>query len=252
VARLLNAASTQYFVNASAAPISNYPFAVSARIRPTGSGTNRTVFCLGKTGTTERHLLYLGTGDGLLAFSGNGGTFGQATDGGALTAGTWYQVGGQYSTSSSRQAVVNGSLSSSETTSVAISAFDRVYLGAYYNNGLQANFYGNQDMAEVGVWSAALLQDEWTALGQGVSPLFVRPSALVAYWPLLARSSAEEDWAGSYALTNTNAATASDHPSRVLFVPQRRPIWTPDAAPPASFQAAWVRRSSPTIGAGVF
>lgn len=217
MARNLVAASTQYLANTGGSPVTAYPFCVSARFKPAGAGTNRAVLSLGKTGVTDRHLLYAGTADGVLAFSGSGGTFGQSASAASMSAGTWYQVGGAFANATSRRAVLNGTLATADTTNVAISGMDRVYVGAYYNNGLVAGFYGAGDLCDVGVWDVDLTADEWTALGAGVSPLMVRPQSLVAYWPLLARATDEEDWTNAArTLTNTNAATAADHPRVIM------------------------------------
>src|SRR6185295_4330669 len=57
-----------------------------------------------------------------------------------------------------------------------------------------ASNFGAGRMAEVAIWGGVLLDAaEAVALGKGVSPLLVRPTALQYYWPLGGRFSPEID-----------------------------------------------------------
>ena len=226
MARSLVRASSQYLANTSSSPVTNYPFSVSARYRPSSSGSNQAILSIGKTGVNDRHLLYvIGASDTLAAFSGTGATTGQATGGALAAAASTYQVGGLFSASNSRRTVLNGALGTANTSTVTVSGFDRIYVGAYYANGLQAGFYADGTVSDVGVWNVALGADEWAALGAGMSPLMVRPDALVAHWPLLARATDEEPWVGELILTTTGA-TAADHPRIIVPAWPVRPLAT--------------------------
>ena len=71
-------------------------------------------------------------------------------------------------------------------------------------------------MAHIGIWNVVLSAAEVAALAAGVSPLRIRPSALVAYWPLWGNSSPEPDWAGGdQPLTMVGTVPASTQSPRV-------------------------------------
>jgi hypothetical protein len=62
----------------------------------------------------------------------------------------------------------------------------------------------------------ALTDDEAVILSLGYSPVFVRPANLVAYWPLVGRSSPEPDIVGGYDMTLVGSPTVADHP-RIIY-----------------------------------
>lgn len=104
--------------------------------------------------------------------------------------------------------------------------------------------YFTGDLAEIAVWNTALTGAEAAALAKGFSPLFVRPSALVAYWPLIGRTDPEIDvWKNRLAGTLTNAPAAADHP-RVIY--PAAPLIT--EAPGAAFNPAWAKGSNIVMG----
>lgn len=82
---------------------------------------------------------------------------------------------------------------------------DRFWAGAY---------------AECGIWNVTLTAAEAISLGQGLSPLSVRPSSLLAYWPLVGHSSPERELINRFegVLTGTSLV---DHP-RVTYQTTRR------------------------------
>lgn len=203
--------------NTSGSPVSvGYPLSVSAWVNPLNPGTNRAIFNVVNTSTGQRHLFYMGTGDGLLIFSHDGSSFSQGSGAtGAVTPGTWAQVGIDIQGTSSRNVIYNGVAGSLDTGTRVVTGLNRVYIGGYNDGtGLVAGFYGSGLIADVGVWNATLTQDEWTSLGARVSPRLVRPQNLVAYWPLFGRvSPTEEDWIGSLPLTaSVSPPSNSDHP----------------------------------------
>jgi hypothetical protein len=69
--------------------------------------------------------------------------------------------------------------------------------------------YFNGDIAEVGIWNAALTADEIASLSRGMTCDKVRPQNLVFYAPLVRDLI---DVKSGLILTNNNGATAADHP----------------------------------------
>jgi len=70
-------------------------------------------------------------------------------------------------------------------------------------------------LAEVGIWDVILTADEMAALGDGYSPLLVRPTSLVFCAPLFGNYSPEIDVVGGNLGTITGALKAV-HP-RVYY-----------------------------------
>jgi hypothetical protein len=64
-------------------------------------------------------------------------------------------------------------------------------------------------IAEVGIWSAALTDAEIVSLAKGMTCNLVRPQSLVFYAPLIRNL---QDVKGGLTLTNNNTATVFNHP----------------------------------------
>jgi len=86
-------------------------------------------------------------------------------------------------------------------------------------------------IAEAAIWNVALSDAEVASLAKGYSPLFIQPTALVAYWPLIGHATTEIDSVGGFGLTVTGATKAA-HP-RIIY-PSRSRLILPQAAAPAA------------------
>jgi hypothetical protein len=71
-------------------------------------------------------------------------------------------------------------------------------------------------IGEPACWNAVLTSGEASALGLGYSPLLVRPASLVAYWPLIGRTSPEIDRIGGYDMTLNAGPTWAAHPRVIM------------------------------------
>ena len=67
----------------------------------------------------------------------------------------------------------------------------------------------NGDLAEVGIWNAALTAAEIASLAKGMTCDKVRPQSLVFYAPLIRNL---QDVRGGLTITNHNTATVANHP----------------------------------------
>lgn len=232
MARLFASASSQSMERLTGiAP--GEPLTVSAWVKETTQVTG-VIFWLGdKDVANERFQLYLGAGTGnkLAAFSQDAGASGESVTTVATTAGVWQHCAGVWASNTSRTAYLNGVAATANTTNVSPSNMDAVSLG--YNKGA-ASAYLNATIAEVGVWNIALVLEELVALSKGVSPLLIRPTSLVAYWPLYGNDSPEPDrWRNAYALTLNNTPTKADHPR--IYMPAG---WVPTQYRPYAALAA--------------
>lgn len=161
----------------------------------------------------------------LRAWSGTGtgatGIYGTTT----ATAGTWFHAASVFASSTSRSCYLNAAKATTTVSQTGGAFLNRTSIGRIANyKGTPINYW-NGDIAEAGIWSAALTDGEVASLADGVSPLLVRPESLVAYWPLIGRDSPESDRVGGFGMTVTGA-TAAAHPR--IYLPSSG-LWIPTA-----------------------
>lgn len=139
-----------------------------------------------------------------------------ARSGNSCNANQWNHGLGIFVAKNSRSVMLNGGslVTGTASFSSAVNA-ENATIAAFAWNNTVANFFTGY-IAEVAIWNVALTEAEGQILAKGYSPLFVRPQSLVAYWPLLGRTSPEIDIVGGYAMTLYNSPPTVDHP-RVLM-----------------------------------
>jgi len=228
MSRSFTAASFQYGLNTGGSPVSTYPFTFSCWFNPATAHAGGLMSCANGT-SNNAHMLYLKSNSHLSMFSINGGTSAESESTATYSTSAWNHAAGVVASATSRTSYLNGTASTTNTTSVTPGTLTRACIGAYYTNGAPvAGFYQNGLLAEVGYWDVALTQEEITSLSQGVSPLLIRPANLVGYYPLFARASPEEAFVGALPFTLTNAPPAGSSHPRIL-----RPLGATGSAGPA-------------------
>jgi hypothetical protein len=118
----------------------------------------------------------------------------------------WSHVAGVYQTAN-KQSFLNGVASTVNTASYTPANISRLVIGARLSTTYGFPFNG--DIAEVGIWSAALTAAEIASLSAGFTPDQVRPQSLVFYAPLVREL---RDLRGGLTITATNGPTVADHP----------------------------------------
>lgn len=171
-------------------------------------------------------------GDVIGFIHSDGTVGGRASSTTSWTANTWRHAAGVLVGNSSRFAYLDGGGKGSNTTTIGTGTYTRTAIARLPR--LSPASYYSGSIAEVGIWSAALTDAEIAILALGYSPLLVRPQSLVAYWPLIGRTSPEIDRVGGYNMTLVNAPTTAVHP-RVIY-PTYQAIWTPPPAAGAIMQ----------------
>jgi hypothetical protein len=126
---------------------------------------------------------------------------------GVVQANTWIHVAAVFLSSTSRTIYATGSAAVTNTASVISPTVNNLAISAALSTS--AAGYTAGDIAEVGVWQAALDSSEVRSLSQTVSPSLVRPQSLAFYAPLIRDL---VDLRGGLAITNNNGATVADHP----------------------------------------
>jgi hypothetical protein len=171
-------------------------------------------------------------GDPVQAYSKtNAGTSSAASTTSGYSADAWQHACGIWISDSSRKAYLNGGSEGAHTSlrDPSIASHNTIALSCEANATIG---YMRGVIAEAAVWSAELTLAEIALLGTGVSPSFVRPSALVAYYPMFGRQGAagnEEAWVGGTDMVQAGSPALADHP-RIIYPRRRSMIAVPSAA----------------------
>lgn len=225
------AASGSKYLSRAAAVLTATPFTFAAWVRPTAVASYQAVLSISQNvGSANYHALYLNPSAGVSAYSlAGGGTTGEATSGGTMTANAWAHVAAVFSATTNRRAYLNGTGGTANTTTVNPGGLDITQIGTLWTGTNPAT----ADVGEAVIYGAALTDADLASLAAGVSPLLVRPDALVAYYPLLGQFSPEIDLVGRNELTLNNAPAAAAH-CRIIY-PAGPLIWrlTAGAAAPS-------------------
>lgn len=198
------AGSTQYLTTSST-PVASVPLTLAGWFNSsTASGAIVSIGVSSGSGI-QRFQLVLSSQRVQAAVVSNTGYAANTTT--TYTLNKWAHGCGVFSSNASRTAYLDGGGASTETTSATPSGLTSVAIGARYQSGFGLLFSGS--LAEIGIWSAALTQDEIVSLSRGVSPYKIRPQSLVFYTPLIRDVI---DLRGGLGITNTNGVTVADHP----------------------------------------
>ena len=213
-----------------------YPLAFSAWVRPDDRGAQYAVVSDSGSGTSKQ--IRLGASSGGKFLMGTRGTNAASPSARYDNSNTtWFHLIGAFIANNDHKLYLNGTLEASSTTASNISDFadsNEFYIGTGITSGTNiASKTWEGGIAEVAAYSADLSADEIAALAKGFSPLMVRPSALVGYWPLGGPYAPTTiDPAGSNTLTANGGASVESHP-RIIY-----PMLPPAVMVAAGVQAA--------------
>jgi len=162
----------------------------------------------------QRSYLLLVSTSGNLAFittqDGTGSTVSRR-DSSSSTSATFQHLCGTWSPVNYPNVYIAGTLSNgtpqgtTANTSI-LSGTANLTIGAG-SSGTGSFFTG--DIAEIGIWNAALTADEIASLAKGMTCDKIRPQNLVFYAPLVRDLN---DQKGGLTITNNNGATVANHP----------------------------------------
>jgi hypothetical protein len=213
MAYLFTAASSQYLIGGSA-PVTAEPLTLACWVRPTTTPTTHVPVSVSNVTTNARFMLVLVASNfqALRIDDASANVTAQSASG-TNTAGVWLHGAAVFNPSGgSVIAYRNGIAGSALTNPGTTLTVNRMLIGARLASG-SAGAFTNGDIAEVGVWSAALSADEIASLSTGFPCRLVRPSALRFYSRLIRNVM---DLRNGLSLTNTNGATPSEHP-RIIY-----------------------------------
>lgn len=184
----------------------------------TDETTNQTLLALGNsTNTTDAFRLMLRApadpSQGVMAATNAPASGGEVTTTTTYSTNTWHHGAAVFASSSSRSAYLDGGGKATDTAS-GTPTVDQTSIGVW--DRLVPVGYMSGRIAEVAVWNVALSDEEIVSLAKGFSPVLIRPSALVAYWPLFGNDSPELDrWKSRFDMTVTGAT--KDVHSRMYY-----------------------------------
>jgi hypothetical protein len=238
MSRLFDDTSSQYLINTSSAIVQGPPYTLACWGYCDEDGTAPTAMSIGDKDSTSFwvRLTFKGNdaGDPILfqGFDDIGANFAASTSTG-FSVNTWHHLCAVAASSTSWNVLIDGGSKGTDTTSAAAwTSIDHAAIGVIARSSLGAYMSGR--LAEAAIWSAALTDPEVATLAAGYSPLFVRPASLVAYWPLIGRTSPEIDIVGGYDMTLTNSPTTAAH-SRIIY-PGAQSIMMPQESSPIGQQ----------------
>jgi hypothetical protein len=210
------AASTEYADRADLLGLTAVPFTFAVWFKPNGFAADHGLMSLGDTAVDNEFFRLRVDGTAVRFDAAGGGGVATASSSAAATDAVWNHCAAVATTTTSRAAFLNGANKGTNTDSR--DPFGSTLTTFSIGRSAQATpQYTNGDLAEAAVWNVALTDDEVAALGKGVCPLLIRPTSLVAYWPLLKGSinistTTLDRWKNRYDLTEGNTPTVSDHP----------------------------------------
>jgi hypothetical protein len=206
---------TNQFLSIAAAPVLNPPLTLACWFNSTNTTNIQALVCINATSTVDRHVLYARgdvAGDPVRMQSANqGGANGNADTTSGYSSGAWAHACGVVSSNNNRTAYINGGSSGTNTTSAALSTSPvQCSIAAQrFSLFLNGASFASADIAEVGIWNAALTAAEIASLADGMTCDKVRPQSLVFYAPLVRDLI---DYKGGLTITNNNTATVANHP----------------------------------------
>lgn len=210
MARNFVSGSGQFLENTSAV-LTGTPLTMACWVKPSSLTNTPTFMSLEKSTASTWHALAVDGAGNVRARTFDGTTSTEANKAGVGT-GTWQHVAGVWTSSTSRTAYYNGTAGTTDATSSAPSGINRTEIGQLLNGGAPV-FRMDGDIAECGIWNISLSAADIASLAAGVSPLFVRPDALVFYAPLHGEFSPEIDVVGRFNMTVTGATASTTSPA---------------------------------------
>jgi hypothetical protein len=210
MAYLLTSASSQCFTGLSA-PVTVEPLTIALRFRPASSLDGQCVFQLASSTLAARYQISanVATSSVLVIKTADSGAQAISTNSFSFTVGQWVHIAAVFASTTSSIGYINGTAGTLNTTSILTATCNRMHVGARNGTGQ----FTNGDVAEIGVWNAALTAEEIAGLANGFPCRLARPSSLRFYSRLIRNPM---DLSGGITLTNTNGATVSNHP-RIIY-----------------------------------
>lgn len=229
MSRLFDDASSQY-MEVDSAPVTATPLTMAGWFNTDNAAAEQIIVSIVDASLGNQmfaiHARGSEAGDPVSAFTFGGG-YRQALSTTGYTTGVWHHACGVFASPTSRAAYIDGGSKGTNTDSQTPSGIDRTSIGRLGDSS--PGFYMSGYLADIAIWNAALTDAEVASLGEGFSPLLIRPQSLVMYLPLIREI---QDVVGGLAFTN-NGSTVADHIPKLYLPAAPHIITAPPVAPPA-------------------
>ena len=197
-------------LSVTSTPVTAVPLTLACWFRPGRVSSNEVLLTVINASTGDRFaLLPLGSlaGDPLRANVLAGVNQGSADSTIGFSANSWQHGCGVFASNTSRTVYLDGGNSAVNTTSIEPSGVNQIRVASRPLISVEGLFFDGQ-VAEVGIWNAALTAAEVASLAKGMTCDKVRPQNLVFYAPLIRDLI---DAKGGLTITNNNGATVANH-----------------------------------------
>lgn len=207
-----SAVSSQYLENSSAV-LTGVTLTMCCWAKFIGAFADQTLMSLTDNSVLDNYhaLMMQGGGtDEIRARTRAGGTADAVTSAG-VSVGPWHHCAGVWIGAASRAAFLDGANKGTDVTSQTPTGINTTAIGRL--SASTPGIHADANIAEAAIWNVALTDAEIAQLALGISPLLIRPTALVAYWPIY---NGGADSIGSFNLTAFNGPTLSDDHAPLL------------------------------------
>ena len=205
----------EYLSQHSAPVLSAYPVTMAAWFKSSDTTNSQGVVALcDSSGGLGRKLLYLSAG-AVTYYNQNDAAGFANISAGAFSSGAWTHAAAVSASATDHRVFRAGGNKATSSTSVAFGTPSGCRVGADDSGNDMSG-----SIAWPAIWDVALSDVEIAALGAGAHPLSIRPSALVAYWPLTGDSTGGEvDLIGGFNLSETGTVDSGESPAVSLGWP---------------------------------
>lgn len=220
MARAFDNASSQYLEYGSAL-FSAYPITIACWFNSDDDAAAQTLFSLSDSSASNQQFVVLMadgtlTNDPVRALVYDSGGQDHALSTTGYSTGTWHHACGIFTSATHRAAFIDGGSKGTQTdTRNWPSGLDVTTLGRRTDSA--PGQYMSGYIAELGVWTVALSDEEVASLATGISPKAIRPGSLGAYIPLIRDN--DEDIVGGYSFTAGGGPTIVEHPPVIYPAP---------------------------------
>jgi hypothetical protein len=209
--RVFDDGSSQGLRNETQTPVTGPPFTMGCFVKTDDLTTDQCAMLVhDENSNSERFSLKLDTTSDLVqAISRDGGVSSTAETSSSYSANIWHHICARFTSTTSRDAFLDGGSKGSNTDSSTPSGIDALSIGMR-DLSTPDNFLSGK-IAHAAIWNVALTDAEVAVLARGADPRSIRRNNLVAYWPL---TTDDDDIIGSYDMTAYNSPTWSttDYP----------------------------------------
>jgi hypothetical protein len=190
------------YLTVGTSPVTAAPLTIAAWFRKASTDTVNGIYLRDALDVNDYFGLYFTTQVG--GNVGQGGIDAAFQASGNYSVNTWGHACLVEESSTSRIIYRDGGNSTTNSTFLVPANISELRIGTF---AVSANFDGQ--LAEIGIWNAALTPAEVASLADGMTCDKVRPQNLAFYAPLIREI---QDVRGARTITNNNGATIATHP----------------------------------------